>query len=221
VISQKELKAIQIEDWVVRFREPGGEGPHPVIMLLHGWTGDENAMWIFASRLPENHLLIAPRGPYKTPYKGYSWYPVKRGNIWPSLEDIKPAVDNLLNLMEVWPDSPAADFSQLRLAGFSQGAAMAYTTALLYPDRVISLAGLAGFMPEGASKHIHNHPLDGMPIFISHGKEDELVPIEKAREAVSLLERSGAKVTYCEHDVGHKLNAECFQGMEVFFASST
>jgi hypothetical protein len=40
-------------------REPEDTGPHPVMALIHGWTGDE-FMWIFANRLPKDQLLIAP-----------------------------------------------------------------------------------------------------------------------------------------------------------------
>jgi len=55
------LDTIQIEDWVIRRRIPAGAGPFPLFVLLHGWTGDENAMWIFASRLPAGAMLLAPR----------------------------------------------------------------------------------------------------------------------------------------------------------------
>jgi hypothetical protein len=34
---------------------------------------------------------------------------------------------------------------------------------------------------------------------------------------VALLEKAGATVTYCEEDVGHKLSAGCFRGLESYF----
>ncbi len=40
---------------------------------------------------------------------------------------------------------PAADFSNLHLVGFSQGAALSYTFGLLQPKKLHSLAGLSGF----------------------------------------------------------------------------
>lgn len=215
---QDVLKTLRINDWHVRIREPKGSGPHQVILLLHGWTGDENAMWIFASRLPEDHLLIAPRAPFETPLDGYGWYPGKRS--WPTMDDFYPSVQSLIGLLDRWPDSLAADFSRFRLAGFSQGAAMVYALSILHPERVAGIAGLAGFLPEGFANHIRDQTLKGLPVFISHGTKDRLVPVERAREAVELFEKAGAEVTYCEHDVGHKLNAACFRGMEVFFSRS-
>lgn len=214
-----DTQTIQIDDWVLRIREPDGEGPHPVVLLLHGWTGDENSMWIFASRLPEQYLLIAPRALHPALIGGYSWYPMKDKS-WPTLDDFRPAVRALTELIEDWPAyaSPAADFSNLRLAGFSQGAALSYAFALIHPERVRALAGLAGFLPEGASVAVYGNPLQGMPAYVSHGTQDKLVPIERARQAVQFLGKVGAEVTYCESDAGHKLSVDCFRGMEAFFS---
>jgi phospholipase/carboxylesterase len=128
-------------------------------------------------------------------------------------------VDALLDLIDLWPDVPAADFSRIRMAGFSQGAALAYTFALLHPGRLLSLAGLAGFLPDGASVHVQDRPLEGLPVYVSHGINDQLVPVARARQGVQLLKQAGARVTYCESDAGHKLSAGCFNGMEVFFTS--
>ncbi len=215
-----QLASIEIEDWVIRYRLPPGRGPHPVIWLFHGWTGDEDSMWIFAARLPENYLLLAPRGLHPTPLGGFSWHPLKEGKSWPEVDDFRPAVEKIIALIDHWPAFPAADFSQMRLAGFSQGGALAYAFTLLHPKRVASLAGLASFLPEGAATHLEGHPLHGLPVYISHGTQDKLVPIERARQAVQLLDQAGAKVWYCESDVGHKLSADCFRGMEVFFQES-
>ncbi len=213
-----ETRTIEINDWVLRVREPEGDGPHPVVLLIHGWTGDENSMWIFASRLPEHYLLIAPRGLHEAPIGVYSWYPMIDQS-WPTMDQFTPAVHSLIELIDGWPPSStsAADYSNLRLAGFSQGAAMAYAFALLHPERIRALAGLAGFLPEGASLAVHGDVLEGMPVYVSHGTQDEHVPIERARKAVRFLGQVGAEVTYCESDAGHKLSADCFRGMEVFF----
>ena len=217
MLKISDLPILEIDNWIVRYREPQGDGPHPVILLLHGWTGDEDSMWIFASRLPEDYLLIAPRGLYKTPYGGYSWHPIKQGQLWPWVDDLRPAVEKLIGLIDSWPANLPVDFKNLRIAGFSQGAALAYTFTMLYPDKVQALAGLAGFLPEGASSYLQIDSLKGLPVYISHGNQDNMVPVDRARRAVELLDQAGAQVSYCESDVGHKLSADCFRGMEVFF----
>lgn len=206
---------MEINDWILRLRVPESEGQHPVFLMLHGWTGDEEAMWIFAPRLPKNALIIAPRGLYKSGMGGFSWYTdAKRP--WPKIEDFSSAVEKLLELLNP-AVFPQANFDELHLVGFSQGAATVYAFTLLHPERVSSTAGLAGFMPEGVQRLIAPDRLEGMPIFVTHGTRDELVPVEKGREAAQVLEQAGAQVSYCEDDVGHKLSATCFRGLESFY----
>lgn len=218
------IEAIVIDDWVIRVREPEGEGPFPVFLLLHGWTGDEKSMWIFSSRLPDNSLMIAPRGIYNTHRGGYGWYPQeKRRGLpaetgdWPHIDEFKPAIDRLFELLST-DNFPQADFANLHMAGFSQGAALMYTLALLQPEKFVDFAGLSGFMPDGAEDVLDDHPLAGKRVYVTHGTEDELVPVAKARHAVEVLEDAGAEVAYCEEDVGHKLSTTCFRGMQEFFA---
>lgn len=213
MISSNILK---LNDWVLRYRQPEGEGPHPTLLLLHGWTGDEDAMWIFASRLPRHTLLLAPRGLYATPLGGFGWHPHQIG-AWPSIDDFRPAVQALLELLT--PSFfPGADFARLSVAGFSQGAALAYALALLNPQRLTALAGLSGFTPRGVDSIVQAEPLKDLPVFVAHGSQDDLVSVERARRSVETLEDAGARVTYCEEPVGHKLSAACFRGLETFFS---
>jgi len=202
------------DGWVFRISQPEANGPFPVILLLHGWTGDENSMWVFTPRLPVDWLKIVPRGMYPAPQGGYAWHTALRN--WPSLEDFQAAVDAL----HIWltpTNFPAADFSDLHLVGFSQGAALAYAFMLNHPERVASLSALSGFLPEGVFLGASNRRLTDLPVFITHGTKDVLVPVDRARQAVETLDHAGAQVTYCEHDVGHKLNASCYRGLETFF----
>jgi phospholipase/carboxylesterase len=112
---------------------------------------------------------------------------------------------------------PSAALAQIDLVGFSQGAALAYSLALAYPQRVRAIAGLSGFAPGGVETFVEGQPLSGVPCFMAHGTQDELVPLRRARLARQILLEAGAQVTLCEDDVGHKLSASCFRGLETFF----
>lgn len=212
---EANIAARQIGAWQLKVRQPAGAGPFPVIGMLHGWTGDEDSMWVFAGRLPKNALLIAPRGLYPSPLGGYAWH-TQRSRLWPRVEEFDVAVEALLGLFSP-QNFPAGDFSQLRLVGFSQGAALTFALGLQHPEQVQALAGLAGFLPDGSAELAVGQPLLDKPVFLAHGTRDELVPVEKARLAATILERAGATVNYCEHDVGHKLNAACFRSLQIFF----
>ena len=71
--TPNEPYTIYDRGWVVRIQPPTKSGPHRVLLLLHGWTGDETVMWVFTRSLPTNYWILAPRGPVKTPLKGYGW----------------------------------------------------------------------------------------------------------------------------------------------------
>jgi phospholipase/carboxylesterase len=204
---------LEIGEWTVRQRLPSDPGSGRVILLLHGWTGDENAMWIFTPRLPENYLVLSPRGITPTPIGGYGW---QRDGVssWPLAGDFDDAIQQLFGLLESFNGQAAID-----VMGFSQGAALAYTMLLKYPERIGKLAGLSGFLPQGLEDEIASRTLEGKRIFVSHGTRDDLVSLEQARSAVALLKSAGADVIYCEEDVGHKLSAGCFRAMDDYFKS--
>ncbi len=211
-------KLMHWNDWTLRVRQPEGDSPFPVLLMLHGWTGDEDAMWVFTSRFPQNYLLLAPRAPFPTPMGGYGWHVHKPG-LWPQVADFAPAVQALTGLLSA-ELFPLADFSQLRLVGFSQGAALAYTFAMLNPGKVLAAAGLAGFVPEDAGLLAQQQPLLDLPVFMAHGARDELVSLGRARQAQRVLQQAGAYVSFCEDDVGHKLSAQCFRNLQIFFENN-
>lgn len=206
---------IEFGDWVVRQRNPGGDGAHRMLLMLHGWTGDENSMWIFTPRLPSSYLILAPRGITPTPLGGYGWE--RAGNLsWPRAADFQEAIGMLFDLIHN-VSSPGITNDQIDLIGFSQGAALAYTMLLQYPEKINKLAGISGFLPAGLEQEILEKKLSGKKVFVAHGREDELVSIDRARTVVRELKSAGAEVLYCEEDVGHKLSLGCFQGMDVYF----
>jgi phospholipase/carboxylesterase len=212
------VQSVAIEGWQFQIRQPQGDGLHTVTLMLHGWTGDETAMWVFASRLPPGDMLIAPRGLYETPHGGYGWH-TNRVKAWPWVDDFQPAIEALLGILLV-ENFPQADLDRFRIVGFSQGAALAFSLALLHPTRVGNIAALSGFLPDGASALARNKPLQGKQIFMAHGSQDHLVPVDRAREAVRILQSAGSQVTYCEDDVGHKLSRGCFRSLQYFFSES-
>lgn len=213
-----QIDTKQLGDVILRTFYPKQEGPLPIILLLHGWTGDENSMWIFSRHLPPNHILVAPRGLYSSPLGGFSWN-LDQTKGWPSVNDFSSAIETLDHLLDE-ENFHNADFSQVSLVGFSQGASLAYAYIIQYPSKFLRFVGLSGFLPEDIEGLLTNRPLEGKQGYITHGTQDHLVPVDKARKAVKLLESAGAKVTYCEDDVGHKLSLDCFIGMENFFKRS-
>jgi phospholipase/carboxylesterase len=192
--------------------------PDRLLVLIHGWKGDEDSMWMLAHHLSGNYSILAPRGPYPVAEGGYSWRQIKLGT-WgmATLEDFRPAAEALLSFLDDLGSSAGIEVSQFDLMGFSQGAAMGYTLTLLHPERIQRLVALSGFIPDNGEELLNPGQFFGKRIFISHGRKDDMIPVEQARHALTSLKRVGALVTYCESDGGHKVSKECLRAMEGFF----
>lgn len=204
-------------NWTLRLRMPE-QTPARLLLMLHGWTGDENSMWVFARNLPNNYLILAPRGLHAAAQGGYSWRPLREGSFGrPKFDDLHDSAEALIRLVDAYAAHRQVDVSRFDVMGFSQGAALSTVLACIYPNRIGKAGILAGFMPAGMEWLVAQKPLVDKPVFIAHGTQDNMIPIDRARASMSLLEQAGAQITYCEADVGHKVSADCLRGLETFF----
>jgi len=211
---------LMLGNWTYRLRMPPVQ-PKSILLLLHGWMGDENSMGVLAHNLSPEIAILAPRGLFVVPEGGYSWREIKPGT-WgmASLEEFRPAADALVAFLDEWAASTGLDNTTFDLMGFSQGAAFSYTLSLLYPQRVRRLVALSGFIPQGGAALLTPENFSGKPVFISHGRQDDVIPVDQSRQAAAQLRQAGALVTYCESDAGHKVSKECLREMEMFFGRS-
>jgi phospholipase/carboxylesterase len=215
-----ETTLTTFEDWTLRIHVPQTKSDR-VLLMLHGWTGDENSMWAFGRSLSPDYWMLAPRAPYAAPQGGYTWRVPPLPNAhrsWPTLEDLRPSAVALADFIERWGIANAVDTSQINVMGFSQGGAMTIVFGLLYPQRVRKMGVMAGFAPQGSDAFVPSLPLLGKDVFVAHGTLDDMVPIDLARYSINLLEEAGAKITYCEAEVGHRVSVECRKALEAFFA---
>ncbi|MBI5351590.1 MAG: hypothetical protein HZB50_03020 [Chloroflexi bacterium] len=212
VATNTEL--ITFGEWTLRVRSSQSVNPR-LLVLIHGWTGDENSMWVFARGLSPDYWIIAPRAPYPANPSGFSWRPHQSETYGrPSLEALRPSADGLMRLIDEYSASVKVDALQFDLAGFSQGAAMVNLVGMLYPHRVRKMGVLAGFVPSGLEDLMAQRPLAGKHVFVAHGTQDEMVPVDRARASINLLEQAGSHVTYCEDEVGHKVSRACMSALE-------
>jgi phospholipase/carboxylesterase len=212
-VDSTELTAFNQYAMRIRRAEP----PQRLLLLIHGWSGDEDSMWVFVDGLPPDTWVIAPRAPFRAEPYGYSWRPLQPETFGrPSLEALTPAAEGLLALVDSYARSFLLSGHQFDVMGFSQGAALANTLAFLHPERVGKVAILAGFVPAGLEALVPRRPLQGKAFFVGHGTRDEIVSIERAHQSVELLRQAGADVAFCEDDVGHKVSADCRRALVAF-----
>jgi phospholipase/carboxylesterase len=213
-----ETELISFGNWTLRIR-PAASRPARLLLLLHGWTGDENSMWVFVAKFTRKYWVVAPRAPHVTKPSGFSWRMASpEHNERPEVEDLQTSAEEIIALVDQYAAANRIAAGRFNLIGFSQGAALANTLALMNPGRIERVAILAGFVPQGAEELVRGRPLDGKKFFVAHGSRDDMVRVEHAQLSVSLLEAAGAQVTFCEDDVGHKVGAGCLRALENFFA---
>ena len=97
--------------------------------------------------------------------------------------------------------------SRIALWGYSQGGAMAYATALTYPEPLAGLMAMSTYLPGESWLFEHRHPANqGLPIFVAHGDQDEVVgPVlgERARDALRAV---GYTVAWQTYPMGHDMS---------------
>ncbi len=205
------------QGWILRVQSPAVANSRKVLLMLHGWTGDENVMSVFGRKIPEDYWLLSPRGPVKADPAGYGW--LAGGSPKNAkFSDYTIATDELDRQVKHWLEFLRISINKISIMGFSQGGAMALCYLLRHPDQVERVACLAGFLPAAVEEGLNPQSLSGKPVFIGHGSLDETIPIVLAQSAATVLQSLGAEVVFCQDEVGHKLGSECFKGLEAFFA---
>jgi phospholipase/carboxylesterase len=214
--DKNQPQKITINDWHFRIKTSQQQDDQTKIMLLiHGYLGNENAMWILTRPLPKQYTLIAPRAPIEISPNQYAWH--KMTPKWPDLKSYQNLTEQLLERVEVWLEDNGMDIEQYDVMGFSQGAVIAYALAFLHPEKIGKVAALASFIPQSWQSEIDQNAIQHKSFFIAHGTKDEIIPIQRAEKSARWLEQMGANVNFCAADIGHKLSADCFKGLGDYF----
>lgn len=96
--------------------------------------------------------------------------------------------------------------TRIFLAGFSQGGAIAYMTALTHPEPLAGVIALSTYIP--APQRLAEEATDTsktVPIFAAHGTEDDVVALELGIRARDFLTRHGYRVAWHEYPIPHSV----------------
>ncbi|MDW3682700.1 alpha/beta hydrolase [Cupriavidus sp. CV2] len=95
------------------------------------------------------------------------------------------------------------------LAGFSQGGAVAYTTALTHPEALGGIVALSTYIPAPALLAAEFSEANrATPIFAGHGTEDDVVSVQLGLLARDTLEKLGCKVDWHTYRMSHSVCME-------------
>lgn len=95
------------------------------------------------------------------------------------------------------------------LAGFSQGGAIALQTALRFGERLAGTLALSTYLPLAAKLAGERSTANQeAPIFMAHGTQDPMIPIDRAERSRDALEKLGYRVEWREYAMPHSVCAQ-------------
>ena len=186
----------------------------PTIIASHGRGADENDLvpLTFALDLSDV-ILITPRAPFAFPYGGYAWYNLGQETV-PDPETFRTSLKLFQQFVSEVKTGYPVDPERILLLGFSQGTVISYAAVLLDPPSFRGIAALSGYVPQRSGLHLEMSKLTGFPVFISHGSNDPMIPVQFGRESAELLKRAGADVTYHEYSMGHEVTEDTMHDLK-------
>ena len=99
--------------------------------------------------------------------------------------------------------------SRIILAGFSQGCAMTIQTGLRHPETLAGLLCLSGYVPLSDKLGTERTEASkATPIFMAHGRYDNVVPFNRAEASRDLLVSLGYQLEWHQYDMQHTLCLE-------------
>ena len=184
-------------DFIHRFA-PGTSSR--TLLLLHGTGGNENDLLSLGRALDAEASLLSPRG--KVLENGMPRFFRRLAEGVFDEEDLIRRTHELADFTEAAAAHYNFDVKKVIGVGYSNGANIAGSILLLRPNVFCGAALLRPMVPLIPERL---PALNGIPVLVSPGNQDPIVPAENARELVALLRRAGADVTVCFENVGHGL----------------
>ncbi len=176
----------------------GSQNSSHRIILLHGWGADADDLMPVGKLITYKSCfefeIISVKAPTLRPNDiGRQWYSL----FPPDWNEAEIAVHKLLDTLKAF-EKTKISLKKTVLLGFSQGGAMALDAGLrLDLGLVISCSGYS---------HPKWDPIKNNPVLLSHGLQDEVVPINASREILKRLENkanlnNGLHEYNCSHTI--------------------
>jgi predicted esterase len=189
-----------IDSYVHRYLAPQGDDKR-TLLLLHGTGGDENDLIQLGQMLGPDAGLLSPRGTVLE--NGAARFFRRHSEGVFDIPDLHARTKELAAFVAAAAVKYAFDPAQVYAVGFSNGANIATSLLLSFPD---SLAGAAVFRP--MVPFVPDKPvlLAEKRVFIGAGETDTIVPAGHPERLAELLQVLGADVTLKWFPAGHSLS---------------
>ena len=215
------------EDLSIKYliKEPQSKtSESPLLLLLHGFGSNESDLHSFANYLPENHYIVSIRAPFKLPNGGFAWYNISFDedmNKFNDHDQAKDSINKIINFIDELSNKYLIDKNKISLLGFSQGTILSYALCLNYPEKFKNIIGFSGYIDEAMINIVsENTDYSKLNLYISHGKDDPVIPVDWARKSSKILKRNKIKYSFNEFNSGHTISSENFYDFKNWLESN-
>ena len=206
-----------------------GAEPAGTVIWMHGLGADG---WDFVPivrelPLPEGLALrfIFPHAPERpvTINNGYvmrAWYDIAQNDIArvPDERGIRESQQSIEELIARERGRGMAA-ERIVLAGFSQGGAIALHTGLRHKEKLAGIVALSSYLPIEESLIGESAAANkSTPIFMAHGTQDPVIPLELAEASLRALKARGYTVEWHTWPMPHSVCAEEVEALGAFLA---
>lgn len=174
-------------------------GSDLTLLLLHGTGGDENDLVPLGRHLAPDAHLLSPRGKVLENGMPRFFRRVAMGVF--DVEDLKQRTRELSAFVRAASDEYDLE-GPVVAVGYSNGANIAASLLLLDPkvlDGAALMHAMVPFEPE------QNPDLSSVPILMTAGERDPMIPLDQTRRLARILEDGGAEVELHLERGGHEL----------------
>jgi phospholipase/carboxylesterase len=201
--------------WPVRTFLPTGyepNYPYPLLVFLHNHGGSEEQILRLAPRLSRrNYICIGLRGPHRLKPRpdgrlAYSWGLPGGGDVMVE-EYVFRAVEQTRRHYHVHSE-------RIYLAGFCEGATLAYELGLQFPDKFAGVISLNGCIPRRRGPLLRLPDVRQLRVLIGHGIANAIVPISMARQDHRLLYTAGLAVRMHTYAANHRIHRDMLRDID-------
>jgi len=179
----------------------------PLLLLLHGYGSNADDLFSFAAYIPDTYHVVSLQAPLPMSHESFAWFPIhftESMERWTSPEEVNKAKDYIAEFLSYYEEKGGFDNSRIYLMGFSQGAMLSYAVGL-DTKAVKGIAALSGYIDPRVVDFTNT---EMKSIYVSHGKEDMVVPFAWAEQSVEKLKEYGYQPEFYEYPQGHGINQD-------------
>jgi phospholipase/carboxylesterase len=191
-----------------------GQTPNASILWLHGLGADgyDFAPVVEALQPMPYIRFILPHAPAMavTINGGYvmpAWYDIYSNDIADRQDETgMRASQSQIEALIAREKHRGIPANRILLAGFSQGGAIALHTGLRHAESLAGIMALSTYLPlHEKFQDERSEQNQRTPVFMAHGKFDDIIPMETAAATKTLLEKSGYDVEWHDYLMPHSL----------------